>query len=145
MKKVVSLFLAVILCMAIAVPAFAASGGPSTTEPRTPEGFTYAYKRDRDMDAEVEFRDGILKIFSYIPGFGDVLFIIDAINFIDSYNKDPHISAQYTEYVYKADDPIGDYSVPYVYWHKLKLTYTTDDGVREVRWSDYYEFAVAPR
>lgn len=100
---------------------------------------------ERDADADAKLVDDVLKIFSYIPGFGDTTASIDAIRFIDDYNKEPNISAQYTEYIYEADDPIGDYSVPYVCWHKLKLTYTTKSGLREVRWSDYYEFAVGPR
>lgn len=139
------MFLAVILCGMLVVPAFAATNEPSKREPRTPEGFTHRYTVERDMDADAELIDGVLNIFSNIPGFGGVVTVINAINFIDAYNRNPRISAQYTDFVYEAEDAVGDYGVPYVYWHKLKLTYTADSGAPEVRWSDYYEFAVAPR
>ena len=145
MKKFISLSLAIIMALTLTVPAFAATD-LSTTEPATPSGFTYCYKLEKDMDVDAALVNGVLKLTSRIPYFGEACAGIQAINWNDNFVAyDPNIDGAYTDYVYEADNPEVEYGVPYVYWHKLKMTYTNSNGSTEIRWQSYYEYAVAPR
>lgn len=58
---------------------------------------------------------------------------------------DDSTPVEYVDYIYEADNPVVDFGVPYGYWHKLKYTIIFPDGSSEIRWSSYYEYAVAPR
>ena len=144
-KRIVSMVLAVVMCVVTVVPAFASSNNLSTTPPKTPDGFVYKYSLDRNSKAEARLVDGVLVVTSLIPFLGTVSSVIGAIRFIDDWKSDSNVQATYTDYVYEALHPEAEYGVPYVYWHKLKMLYKTSNNTIEVRWGSYYEYAVAPR
>lgn len=158
MKRTLSLLLVVAMFATLGIPAYAlnpdiedesivtmsAETTLSSTEPSVPDGFTFWYSIDEDIDAEARLIDGMVVVSAFIPHVGLTASIIGAIRFVEAWLRDPNIQGETTDYVYQADNPIADYGVPYVYWHKVKVKYLTN-GVLETRWTSYYEYAVAPR
>ncbi len=163
MKKIVSLMLALVMCMTLCVPAFAtemdgfsvkeevvnvqakSSSELSTREPATPSGFSYWYSAKRNSNFDAAFNGVALVLTGFIPGLGVMSTVIGLTMTIAGAFDNSNLPAEYEDIIYQADNPEAEYGVPYVYWHKLKYTIEVPNGGTYIRWADYYEYAVAPR
>ena len=155
MKRFLSILLALSMCMALCVPAFAVNASSaavqpysSGVEPKTPSGYTYYYSRSGNASVDAAFSSAGSTIA--MSGGGPVglvasVFITRVIELFD----ESEIEGDYIDYVYKCNDPVSQ-GVPYIYWHKIKYTAhldTNGDGIKESypQWSSGYEYPAMPR
>ena len=145
-EKLFCVFLALTMLIVLTVPAHAdAVDELSHFEPFTPSGFSYYASIDRDAEFDVSIINTTLTLTGLIRGAGVVIAIIAISREIAENYDDDTLPVTYIDHIYEADHPEAEFGVPYVYWHKLEYTIELPDGSTCSRWSDYYEYAVAPR
>ena len=171
-KKVLSLFLALLMATLTCVPAFAVeenhayidtvtltengarSGGVVTTKnkPSIPSGFyttPYAVINSNimvDVLASITSSGATAYIFAPITGTG--LFyagVVGAAIAGLAALGGGTLPAGAVEYIYEAQNPVADFQVPYVFWHEIEYTVDTEDEGPVVFYNSFYEYAVMPR
>lgn len=117
-NKVISMLLAITMCVLLCTPALAASA----TEPATPDGYTYWYTTTGNADVNAALSSVGLTLILAGPIGNLVSIVISGVSEFES----REITGTYTDKVYKCDDPKD---VPYIYFHKIKYTaYFDADG-----------------
>lgn len=144
--RVISTVLAIVLLMVMVFPANAAAvDNLAYVEPSTPSGFSYYTSLNRNTEVDAFLNNTVLTLTGFIPGMGAICAIISVSQSFAEIFDDDSLPVKYVDHIYTANNPEADFGVPYVYWHKLEYTFTLSDGSSYSRWSDYYEYAVAPR
>lgn len=169
-KKISCMFLAVLICLLSCITVSASaiensssqngivytamatprSGGPETTKtrPPVPNGFyTQPYAtltQNAVLDVTFAVIESITCAIVMTPfGGGTALFTGALVAGLQALGGGS-LPANAIEYIYEAKDPVGDFQVPYVYWHLIKYTINTVEG-DVVVYTNYYEYAVMPR
>lgn len=146
MRKLLVVFLSICFVLSMTVPAAAAAvDNLDWIEPSTPSGFSYYTSVNRNTEVDAFINGTTLTLTGFIPGMGSICAIIGISQGFAELFDDDSLPVRYIDHIYEANNPEAQYGVPYVYWHKLEYTFTLSDGSSYSRWSDYYEYAVAPR
>lgn len=170
MKKLTCVFLAILICLfsCVSVSALESesnlalnntvytetvaprSGGPETTKtrPSIPNGFyTQPYATltpNAFLDVTFAILESVTCAIIMAPlGGGTAIFTGALVAGLQALGGGS-LPANTIEYIYEAKDPVGDFQVPYVYWHLIKYTISTVEG-DVVVYTNYYEYAVMPR
>jgi len=144
LTKAVTILLILTTIFSLSIPAFATTT-LSTTAPSTPSGFHYLYSVNRNKTFEMAISGTAVTLLGLIPGAGYVSAAIAVSQIVAASLDSSSLPSTYVDYVYEAADPEINYGVPYVYWHRLKFTFNIPGGGTYIRWTSYYEYAVAPR
>ncbi len=145
-KRLFSTLLAIAMLVVLVVPAHASAVDElSSAEPPTPSGFSYVTSVRRNAEFDAFFDGTVVTLTGFIPGMGIVSAAVSISKGFAELFDDDSLPVKYVDHIYEADHPEAEFGVPYVYWHKLEYSFELPDGNTYSRWSDYYEYAVAPR